>query len=631
MSVRQNAFYLLVSLSALGTGFFIATAHPVAPRAVSIAFAGVFLLSLWQPRTALFSVPVLLPLLNFAPWTGWLVVDEFDLLVLAIVAAGYFRMRQAGFSLQRWSAYFVLLVIVALLVYRGANKVVAQDLNLFADYSTPLNSFRIGKSLLWVVLLSPLIARFGPRDSANSSTSLFFGTCLLGSIAVVLAIFWERGFYPGLLDISTPYRTVALFWEMHLGGAALDAYLVLIAPLLVWAWRAARSPISKLALGAFVLVYVYVCLTTFSRGVFVAIIGSMIILSTLLMWLRVSRRHVERAISLPGVAMLFLVALEVALLLGADSFLSKRLASSERDLGGRLQHWEQGINLLRTPGEWLFGIGLGALPARLTEGEGGLPLPGFFYPHDLAGRRTLVLAGPNASDSVQDLRGLFALSQRVDLIPGQRYRFALDVHSERSVEMLIQVCEQHLLYPARCQWQIIRLESGGWQHWQSELSGQPFRSSALGGIGHGVLLLSVLTPNTRIDLADLDLSAGQGNLLRNAQFHEGAAGWFPAERSYFLPWHIDNFYLEILIDTGFVGLLGFLVLVLSTIRRLFQSFLAGNILAPYFISCIAGLLALGLVVSVLDMPRVATLFGSFLLWAWQSSRQSFQGKPYYSG
>ena len=44
-------------------------------------------------------MPAVLPVLSLAPWTGWRVVDEFDLCVLAVIAAGCWRAarsRQAG-------------------------------------------------------------------------------------------------------------------------------------------------------------------------------------------------------------------------------------------------------------------------------------------------------------------------------------------------------------------------------------------------------------------------------------------------------------------------------------------------------------------------------------------------------
>ena len=236
MSFVSRAFCLLLSFSSLVAGLFLAFAHPVAPALVTIAFIGILLLSLWRPRFSIFFVPALLPLLNFSPWTGWLIADEFDLLILAVLAAGYFRMQLDGFKVAYVSAFLFLLTIVVLLIARGANDLNFGEFSLYSAYTTPLNGFRVGKSLLWTALLLPLVAKASELLPMNMSGSNFFASCLIGSGGVALAVLWERAFYPGLLDLSTPYRTVALFWEMHLGGAALDAYLVLIAPLLIWAW-----------------------------------------------------------------------------------------------------------------------------------------------------------------------------------------------------------------------------------------------------------------------------------------------------------------------------------------------------------------------------------------------------------
>ena len=270
-----------------------------------------------------------LPLLNFSPWTGWLVVEEFDLLVLAVVAAGYCRMQKNEFRSQQ-GRFLLFPVIVALLVAYGAHDLVVQDVNWFSGYITPLNTFRVGKTFLWLVLLFPLIARACEEGSSDKVGADFLAACLLGSCWVVLAVLWERSFYPGLLDISTPYRTVALFWEMHQGGAALDAYLVLIAPLLVWVWRATRALPGRLAVGVFILAFVYVCLTTFSRGVFGAIAGSMVLLGMLLASRRAGGEHVTQGISRSGMLVFLLVVLEVVLVVGGDSFMSKRLAATER-------------------------------------------------------------------------------------------------------------------------------------------------------------------------------------------------------------------------------------------------------------------------------------------------------------
>ena len=621
MSVISRVFSLLLSLSSLGAGLFLAVSHPVAPVLVSIVFVGVLLLLLWQPRFAIFLVPAFLPLLNFSPWTGWLIADEFDLLLLAVLAAGYFRMQLDDFQFAYLSPFLFLLTIVVLLIVSGTNDLTLQDLSWYSAYTTPLNGLRVGKSLLWTVLLLPLVAKTSNLLPVDKLGSYFFASCLLGSCGVVLAILWERAFFPGLLDVTTPYRTVALFWEMHLGGAALDAYLVLIAPLLIWAWRAVASIRGRLAVGAFIVVFTYVGLTTFSRGVIGAIAGSVVLLGALLVLRRIEGAQRALVIRLSSIVVLVLVFVEIALVLGTDSFMNKRLVASERDFGGRLRHWEQGVGLLKTPGEWLFGIGLGQLPARMTKDDGGPALPGAFYWHeDVAGHPSLMIEGADGSYDGHDLGRFFAVSQRVDLIPRQRYRFFLEMRSDEDVALLVQVCAEHLLYPARCQYRKIKLSSGGWQQWESVLSGYPFRFIGWRGVGHGVFRLSVLTPGARVEVSNLVLSAGGGNLLRNSTFEDKEAGWFPSAHSYFLPWHIDNIYLEVLIETGIAGLSCFLAGVFWIVRQLSRAFAKGNEHAPYFIASITGLMALGLVVSLFDMPRVATLFGLFLVWAWQNSR-----------
>lgn len=622
MSIWNRSLALFLALSTLAAGLFIAFAHPVAPVLVGAGFVSVVALVSWRPRSGLFVLPALLPVLNFSPWTGWLIVDEFDVLVLAVLAAGYFRLWRDRVALENGRVLALALVLVVLLVVRGAFGLTVEDLDWFAGYFSPLNGLRVGKSLLWGTLLFPLIVQADRIDSVNIDVRGFFSACLLGALFVVLAVLWERSFYPGLSDISTPYRTVALFWEMHVGGAALDAFLVLVAPLCIWAWRSTDSVIGRVILGAFVLAFVYVCLTTFSRGVVGAAGGSLVLLVTLLMLRRFVGTFRKHALRLASLFILLLVAVETFVLLGAGSFMDKRLAASESDFGGRLQHWERGIGLLSAQNEWLFGLGLGRLPARSTQGESALPLSGRFFLSEEGEENEedghMVLSGPSGLYK-RHLGGLFALSQRVDYVAGQRYRFSMDVRAEQSVRMMVQVCALHLLYPSRCQYRRILVLPGEWRRFEAVLAGAPFKDRSWLNGGHGVLLVSVLTPGASVDLGALGLSAGGGDLLRNPRFLASGAGWFPVAHTYFLPWHIDNLYLEILIETGLFGLAGFLMLVLMVVRRLFVAYVQGSIYAPYFLASIAGLMALGLVVSVVDMPRVATLFGLFMLWAWQCS------------
>ncbi|GHU29385.1 hypothetical protein AGMMS50256_14150 [Betaproteobacteria bacterium] len=581
-------------------------AHPVWPRLVVLpVFFGVVLMSVWRPWLGFLALPALAPILNFSPWTGYLVFEEFDLLVLAVLTGGYFGSNPRDAKHLAWPAIIALCFI-------GWGSI--QD--IFA------NTWRVGKSLLWVTLLWPLLRCTFDTLPRPKTLARFFWAALLGSVWVVLAVLWERAFYPGLLDIHTPYRTVGLFWEMHHGGAALDIYLVLIAPLLAWAWRQALPSAGRLLLGAFILAFVYACLTTFSRGAVFSAAGAVILQGMLYSWQarrqQASKEHTIRPASLLVIA---LVSIEAFMVFGTDSFMNSRLQQTGHDFGGRLAHWKQALGVLSSPVDWIFGIGLGKFPSPRIQRELGVPLPGEFALARFAdGTRGARLAGPDNLLKGSPPGRFFALSQRIDSAPGVPFRFSMKARNEKEgqkdSQVLVRICASHLLYPARCSSRVVNIKGEGWQEQRGWLSGRMFHAQPWWrSMGHGVFLISVLTPDAVIEIAEMRLEAGARNRLLNPGFDEGQSHWFPQSFHYFLPWHIDNFYLELLVETGAVGLLGFLYIVFRVFWRLFQTCSAGQTFSIELISSGAGVLVLGLVVSILDMPRVATLTGLFLVLA----------------
>lgn len=614
---------LLLSSACLGSGCFLATSHPILPWLVSGVFLGFLPVFFWCPWFGLLALPALLPLLNFSPWTGWLIVEEFDLLVLAVLSAGYFRMWRDGSCLKHGKTFAALLALCVFLTGPGLADPAIAQVNWFSGYMTPLNSVRVGKSLLWLALLFPLITEVVKPLPSNQAITGFFRATLLGSGWVVLAVLWERAFYPGLEDISTPYRTVGPFWEMHHGGAALDAYLVLVAPLLVWAWRTTVSLTGRIFLGAFAVAFGYACLTTFSRGVIFAMGGALILQCVLLGWRARKSILNSRKFRLSSAVVLGALVLEVLLVFGTDSFMNYRLQSSGRDFGGRLQHWERGLRQLESPMDWVFGIGLGKLPSRWSSGDDGLVLPGRFEMAEVAdGTSGLRLFGPDSRETMEDFGRFFALSQRFAANSSAPYPFSMTARSERSARVLVQLCASHLLYPARCDEVVFAVEPSGWQPLKAELPGAIFDGAAWQKTGHGVFMLSVLTPGTMVEIREVHLGIGGESLLRNPQFKAHEGQWFAQSFSYFLPWHIDNLYLELLVETGIVGLLVFFAVIVRTMWGFFQGYLHGETFSTELLSSLSGLLALGLVVSVIDMPRVAMLAGLFIVWGRQFFREN---------
>ena len=133
-----------------------------------------------------------------------------------------------------------------------------------------------------------------------------------------------------------------------------------------------------------------------------------------------------------------------------------------------------------------------------------------------------------------------------------------------------------------------------------------------------VLTVSVLNAGGQADIAHVVLESPQdAQLLANGDFAAGLAHWLPAAQGYFVPWHIDNLYAETLIERGLLGLAFLLGIAGAVLSRLLRQADPGDTSTPFIAASLCGLLCLGLMSSVLDMPRVALLF--FLLLAMGSN------------
>ena len=625
----------------------------------------------WRPGIWLFVVPAALPLLNFAPWTGWVVFEEFDLLLLGVAAGAYARLAFAAQGRRGaptgWhrSAFVVLAalfgVVSAVALVRGLAAGGNASFGWFDDEAQPLNGWRVGKSLLFAALVWPLLraqVRGGPAHAVRRLAS----GMLVGLTVVTLAVAWERIAYPGLWDFSSPYRTVALFWEMHVGGAAIDAYLALATPFVAWALWTARSPLRWAAAAALALLTGYACLTTFSRGVYAGVVGPLLLLGVLLARQRVGR-DVRAAVRIGALALgaatalaivfdawgyagaalvllavglvslalqrqiatlgwrpassgilAFALALEAVGVLGLGSFMRGRIAASDHDLGGRLAHWRSGLGLMQGPADLLLGIGLGRLPAAYARAVPGGEFPGevqFVRPGDGQGPGWVRLLGPKTRS---DLKGLLALTQRVALRAASPDNVAFDVRAATGADAYLQLCEMQLLYPRNCQHGFVRVPPGGpqWRRVTVRLRGPALDRGHAWAPRLGVFSLAVVNAGGVAEFDHISLVAPDRiELLANRDFAEGPARWFPAAQGYYVPWHIDNLYLELLIERGVPALLAFVLCMGLALWRLVGAAGRACAVAPFLAASLCGALCVGLVSSVMDVPRVAFLL--FLL------------------
>jgi hypothetical protein len=615
---------VLAAAAALAVGLALALHHPLAPFTVSAAFLLWCGLVAWQPGVWLFVLPAALPFLNFAPWTGWITVEEFDLLCLGVACGGYARMGfsdaaqcdETGESFAQRRAFMVAASVFAIAsaaaCVHGMSLANDAVFSLFQGYADPLNSWRVFKSVAFAALLWPFLRCEVQTDTAACVRRLAWGM-VAGLGVVALSVLWERLAYTGLWDFSTRYRTTALFWEMHVGGAAIDAYLALATPFVVWALWITRTPLRWSVLAALALLTGYACLTTFSRGVYGAVLGSLLLLIVLLRWRRLPYLHI-RWRTLAGVALTLALALEVAAVLGLGSYMRERIGSSDRDLDSRRQHWHNGAGLMHGPADWLLGIGAGRLPAAYArevprrEFPGEVQFIGATGPQEAAFVRVL---GPKTRS---DIDGLLALTQRVALTPVGPHQVAFDVRAAAQTDVYLSLCELHLLYPRQCQsaWMRVPPTGSQWRRGVALLRGPSLDPGSALAPRQGVFSVSIFDADRQVDIRNFSLvGLNRAELLANRDFAEGMARWFPSAQGYYVPWHIDSLWLEVLIERGVVAMLAFAICMALAVWCLVGAVLrrgaAVDPIAPFLAASLCGGLCVGLVSSVMDVPRVALL------------------------
>jgi len=605
----------------------VAGQHPVAPALAVAVLCIVVAWAAWRPGDLWFMLPAFLPVASFAPWTGWWLVDESDLLILAAMGGACLR-----WSLDAWRrpaavihrtprsmrwVYWVLPPVLLLGVWRGLDDArgaapwtaLLADLwaqGVYGDYDLPGNTLRVAKSLVWGLLLMPVLYRAGEGAPLRLARGMVAGLAL-----VCAAVVWERGVYVGGLDFSDHYRITAWFWEMHVGGGAIDVYLALALPFAWWAAWIAPHGWRWWAAAALVLVSIYAVLMTYSRGVYLSVALALIALAVL--------AHKYHLVAPDGsvwhrramVCLLVALVVEALGVLLGGSFMPGRLARSDQDLYQRFAHWQRGVDLLKTPGQWVLGLGLGRLPAHYSTQTLEGALPGQVrWVRGTSGRTQVWLSGP----ARPGVKGELALAQRVALAPGGAYSVRLHGYAGASALLKVQLCERHLLYSFRCQEQMPRVlasgdDAGGWL--EARLQGPAFvPEGALSAWREGVLSITVVQAKTPVRLDAVELIDPQGRqILKNAAFAQGPRHWSSIAHANFLPWHIDNMQLELLIERG---LLGWVVLAAWAVGALVlaaQGAARQNAWALVVGVSIATTLLIGAVISTIEIPRV-----SIMLW-----------------
>ena len=294
-SLGLRAASVVIAVFCIGLGLTIAAAYPIAPLAAMGVFVAWTAFATFRFSYALPATIALIPIVGLATWTGWYTFEETDLLILASAAGGYASIVISGppppptgdrrfvpqlsiFSIALIVLFLAMTVVALARGISAAGGLTFEPFDWSAGYDSAQNCLRIFKPFFLAVLATPLLLRElrtpGGFDRFGAGMTVALG---LGA-AVVLR---ERLAFTGLLDFSDDYRITGSFWEMHVGGAALDGFLALTIPFAVREAIRKASRVRYVAAMAVLALAAYACLVTFSRGVYAAIPLALLTLAVL--------------------------------------------------------------------------------------------------------------------------------------------------------------------------------------------------------------------------------------------------------------------------------------------------------------------------------------------------------------
>ena len=595
---HSSPFNRLVALGLLAAALFSMVDYPLgwAPLLLLLALAAIC----WRwPGSWLIVVPAALPLLDLSYLSGRLFWSEFDTLLLLILAAAYARERVV--PSMTWPGRIPLAVYAAsgcigLMV--GLLPLAPMDLNAFAQYTSSYHALHAVKGLAFALAFLPLIKAEWHKHSGQFTARLALGMAL-GLAFELLFVLWERATYSGLWNFETDYRITGSFPGMHIGGASIEAYLVLAAPFVwLWAWQRQRAWAMLIAGGLYALA-AYGVMVTFSRGGQAAfVVATLLTLAgfSRLIWKTRKRNIPGILILLVGLVAAGLVAWPVV----SGKFSQSRLATIQADIGTRTAHWQDALDILSQAGNPLWGAGAGTFPAA-------------FYWYSSAPARPATYAFAREGDNeFLRLGGGESLyfEQVVAVEPGRTYRLQLDVRaSSDSAALKLPVCEKAILYSYTCAWNTLKFTSSDSQWQRHEISFHTDRFGPPGSWLQRPISLSMFNQDkaSLIDVDNVRLLDDVGrNLVRNGDFSKGMQRWFFSVDN-FWPWHIENNLIHVLFEQGWLGLATFVALLATVMMTLLKRVASDAFALTLFIS-LAAFMIVGLVNSPIDVPRLAFLF-----------------------
>jgi len=572
-------------VAALGVAGVMALlwSYPLGPWALGVAvlaYAGV----LWRwPALWLMLLPAIVPSVQLAPWTGWMMFGEADLFMLATLGVLAVR-RPPGLRDVRLSrgegialAGFLASAAVSLLLGLQVNEPVGGTSDL---YMSAWNGVRLVKPLVSALVLLPFAAR--REREHGDALELFACGMVLGLGVVSLLAIGERVAFVGWSDFASEYRIAGPFASMHVGGGHIGAYLALALPFTVVLLLRGRRAWALPAFLVSIVLGVAALGLTFARTAYGA--GLVAAGATAIAMLAGRSRR-----SVPALGALVLALAVCGALIGSalsGEFMTERLRQLAPDLATRTANWRQGLGLLGDGAvDRLFGMGIGTY-LRLA---------------DRIGAASDFRLGADDGVPVLTLRGPVPLyvGQKVAARPGESLTLNLRARSAGGGGVGVALCAKYLLYSTDCDG--TRLATAPDGRWSTVSAPLTVPADA----GRLIDLSVFADPGATVQVADLHLTApGGAELLRNGGFADGMRRWFFTSDNH-VGWRILNQYLMTLLESGVLGLLALLMLFAMAAASAARALRRGRLVAAAPLGALAGLAVSFAFDAVLEAPALA--------------------------
>jgi hypothetical protein len=357
----------------------LASIHPVWPILQCIGTLIAFAVTLRLPASFPFLFPLLLVSGDAYPFTGQLVLQEYDSLLMGSVAGMLFRVQFHRNRILQWLSSNRGLAIAT--CFLGVSVLISGAIGIaclpaapwgdqLSVYFTQWNTLRIAKGYAWGILFAVSMWAVVTCNPDVRWSRAFIAGLHCAMVYVAGVVITERTLFESWFDFEREYRATGPFFTMHIGDQHIDGFAAIALP---FAWASqSRSMFYRWGAGILLTVaMLLVAFMTMSRGAVVSIGIEILLIAFIAFPTKqgscVFFKMLWRGIAIVGgIGLVVLISVAV---FRASAF-RERFGTIQEDWGRRFTHWSRVLQNEDRTTVWLFGRGMGTLPWILAKQSG---------------------------------------------------------------------------------------------------------------------------------------------------------------------------------------------------------------------------------------------------------------------